>query len=425
MRIINFKFAGLILALCGLAFVASCDKDENNKDENNKSAVALPSGLTVGAITATTAELFWTSDTTEFEVRLGENGMQPSTFTSIITPNFRASSLTPNTIYTWQVRAKKGEAYSEWVAGQMFTTNTPIPAPTNLSVTNITQTGAEFSWTGNANAYELKVGSSTYATTSSSCAVNNLQGSTMYFWQVRAQGDEGYSDWAPGEVFITKFSPFEEIADVTFGDYTWRAAYVLAEQGTYTTKSGTTLPFWQIIIASINAEGDLTYPYAVLSLDGDTVVGRYSYNDVNYPEEGKNYDVKYYHESTITVQTPQGNYYVGDYWLNGNTTTTDDTPSYFEITAATSWTVPGGQTKHLKWFSGKFEGTLLDTYTYLNSNQTDFGNPVHLEIELKEVPVILPSEWASQSAGSVGPVGAPAALRAVPGAPALKSLTRN
>ena len=72
----------------------------------------------------------------------------------------------------------------------------PCDAPTDLAVTNITQTSADFSWSGTASSYEVRLGSNAAETvTTTSKSFTNLTAGTTYTAYVRAICEESNSAW--------------------------------------------------------------------------------------------------------------------------------------------------------------------------------------------------------------------------------------
>jgi hypothetical protein len=149
-----------------------------------------PSGLSVVA-SFKTAKFSWTGSEKKYEVKTGENVYEVSGTT------YLAGGFEPATTYTWSVRSIRGVDASEWVQADFTTLERPAP-PTNLAV-KVSYTSATFTWSGGDPAYELKVGSNTYAVNGNEYTVNNLEPGTQYAWDVRASAGDGiYSNWGRG-----------------------------------------------------------------------------------------------------------------------------------------------------------------------------------------------------------------------------------
>ena len=72
----------------------------------------------------------------------------------------------------------------------------PCDAPTALTVNNITQTSADFSWTGTASSYEVRLnGAATETVTTTSKSFTNLTANTTYTAEVRAMCENNNSAW--------------------------------------------------------------------------------------------------------------------------------------------------------------------------------------------------------------------------------------
>lgn len=146
----------------------------------------------VSAITSTGATLSWTAapGATSYEVRYRiKGGNTWTTISNISTTSRTLTGLTANTAYVWTVKPNCGSE----VSGPEFTTLAP-PAceASNLSVTNITKSGAKLNWSGPAGAtYIVRYKKSSVGTwttksagSSTTYTVSGLSRSTLYNWQV-------------------------------------------------------------------------------------------------------------------------------------------------------------------------------------------------------------------------------------------------
>ena len=97
----------------------------------------------------------------------------------------------------------------EEVTEQGGTEPEPCDAPTNLSVSNITQTSAEITWNGTATTYEFKLnGGEAETLTTTSKTLTGLTPNTAYTVEVRAVCEETESAWV-----TTTFTTLEETVE--------------------------------------------------------------------------------------------------------------------------------------------------------------------------------------------------------------------
>jgi hypothetical protein len=193
------KLASLFALLSGL--MASCGDPVVND------VLTAPTGLTVGTLSSTTAELSWTAvDSAEkYYVVIGD--MTPMEVTS---PSCEATGLTSETTYNWKVRAAKGDIESEWSLGSDFTTlKGVVPAPTDLNAVDITHETAKLTWEHpGADSHEVVIDNREPVTvTTLSCDVSGLTPVSVCTWKVRSSKNGVWSEWAEnkfttGEVAI-------------------------------------------------------------------------------------------------------------------------------------------------------------------------------------------------------------------------------
>jgi hypothetical protein len=255
------------------------------------------------------------------------------------------------------------------------TTSTSVAVPTNLAVTNITQNNADLSWLSAATSFELQVGGSTYAITGTSYTVVGLQPGMPYVWAVCAKTPNA-SDVAIGPGFTTTGdSPLEQGARVTFGTYTWIAAYAVA----YVYDGEETTPAIVVEAYAANSytghDGQIEYPFVTFYLDGANTEGVYMYKkwtglwvyDAEYYRKG------YFNASEwagIELKEGEAPRIMGDYWLN------IETDSYLDITAIDDGKV-----------SGMLVGSMMETAVYAKSGGKNYGVEVPLRVEFKDLPI--------------------------------------
>ena len=228
--------------------------------------------------------------------------------------------------------------------------DTPVSPPTNLSVTDITETSAKLLWSGTADSYEILLSSQhvtdvPFTSTTNSCLVTNLTENTPYSWKVRAKKGDKYSDWVTGPNFTTVQIP--DGVTVQFGNLTWTAANAGAvDYGTLFNLVALkvdqyTLPF---IDFGINKSGTTTFPL----------------------DEG--YWAEYWEKEEHLLSDDKMTY--GDWWVDEGTIT---------ITSSTGTKI-----------SGTAQLTMFNAYQYfIEENE----NPEmrELKVTFKNVNVITPS----------------------------------
>jgi hypothetical protein len=378
MEKLNLKLRVMLFALCGVAFAVSCDKDEAGVV-----APAVPAGLKATDIITTAARLSWTGNAPEFEVKVGDK------VATVAMASYDAVALTPNTAYTWSVRAKRGDAFSEWAAGSFSTAAIApehVPEPLVLKCTNITKTGATLSWIAGAGvlSYELQVAGAPCTVTGNSFTVDNLASGASYSWRIRARGAETYSEWVSGPSFTTRFAtpPPSPGAEITFGNHVWRTVYSAAtilyddkDTSLQIRLFGTDVDTWGPF-----SPANFQYPWMVLNLD-TTKAGRYSLDDYEKDDKGNPqgpaYDVEYYHAGYFDVYKAigkepesEGDFYViGDYWMEAAS-------SVVEITAIDTAKV-----------SGVVTVIMGETPVIWRSDGVDLGNAVPLTVTFEDLPL--------------------------------------
>ena len=122
-----------------------------------------PKDFTVGRVDATTIECGWTpgSDETLWEIAWGYEDFNPDDNTTWISHAYGPynpcwiSNFTPDMTYVFAVRAVCNQSqgvYSNWTCPVSFTLET-CPTPTNVTITDITTTGATVNWEDIGNTW--------------------------------------------------------------------------------------------------------------------------------------------------------------------------------------------------------------------------------------------------------------------------------
>ena len=164
-----------------------------------------PTDIAVSNVTSTTAEITWSGASDTYELRVNAGATETLTTTSKT-----ITGLNPNASYTVDVRAVCDEQTSDWVSVSFITPAAACDAPTALTASNITETTAEITWTGTAEAYEFKLNSGAAETlTTTTKSLTDLTPNTAYTVEVRAVCGEQTSDWVS-----TTFTTLEQIVIV-------------------------------------------------------------------------------------------------------------------------------------------------------------------------------------------------------------------
>ncbi len=166
-----------------------------------------PTNLTVSNITESGATISWVGTADSYEIQLNEGNAETLTAKTKTYTDLKAG-----TFYLVKVRAVCGESKSDWAISSFTTTEQEIEdcnEPTELSVSNVTETGATVSWTGTATAYEVQLNDSEVETvTTTSKTYTDLTAATLYLVKVRSVCAESKSDWV-----VTAFTTNEEIEE--------------------------------------------------------------------------------------------------------------------------------------------------------------------------------------------------------------------
>jgi hypothetical protein len=115
----------------------------------------FPTDLVVSDIEARQAVLAWTEngDATAWEVEVVGN---TTTVLNATQNPYTLTGLQPETHYTVRVRSKCSNTdFSEWSLGTSFTTSVACPAPTNLTVSDLTTTSATLGWTSYNETFDV------------------------------------------------------------------------------------------------------------------------------------------------------------------------------------------------------------------------------------------------------------------------------
>lgn len=194
-----------------------------------------PTGLTSSAVTSSGATVSWTavsgavSYTVEYKLNSASTYTVAASATTATSVNL--TGLTASSLYDWRVRTNCSSSNSAFASAQFTTTAaSACNAPTGLTSSAITTTGATVSWTAASGAVSYDVdyklaSASTWtnaatATTATSVALSGLTASTVYDWRVRtncstsssAYAQAQFTTTAPPSGCSTAFEPNETMA---------------------------------------------------------------------------------------------------------------------------------------------------------------------------------------------------------------------
>ncbi len=193
-------FARISLMMCGIAALNACS--EPPVGPIGKEKLGTPEKLRVEAVSGTTAELSWKAveGAGKYSVVFGDMEAVDVTEAS-----YSATGLTSETIYTWKVRAIKGDVASEWAMGPGFSTLQVTAAPTDLTVVAVTHHTAKVSWKhDNADFHEVMLDDEESAIfDKTECTLIKLDPQTKYTWKVRSCKNDIWSEWAESSFTTT------------------------------------------------------------------------------------------------------------------------------------------------------------------------------------------------------------------------------
>ena len=148
---------------------------------------------------------------------------------SAVTESRATVTVAPNKNYTWKVRAKKDNRYSDWTQTQVLRLNITVSAPTGLQQA-VNGTSATLTWNpvAGADGYEIDLSGTTHTATAAQY-VTGVEPGTNYTWKVRAIKKGVPSDWSEPAGFETTPSEIpapanlQEVINGTSATLTWNS----------------------------------------------------------------------------------------------------------------------------------------------------------------------------------------------------------
>jgi hypothetical protein len=190
------------------------DISNTNFTITSGSGCAAPAGLTASAVDTSSATIGWTAVSGAVSYSVDYKAASSATWISVATATTATSvsltGLTQGTTYDYRVRTNCASGSSSYSAAQFTTISTaPCSAPTGLTSSAVTSTGATVSWTAVSGALsysvDYKVNSSATwtsaatATTATSVSLSGLTSATLYDWRVRTNCSGGNSTYAAAQ----------------------------------------------------------------------------------------------------------------------------------------------------------------------------------------------------------------------------------
>ncbi len=194
---------------------------EPSNFKTTEEVIAVPTGLQATDITHISAKLTWSDASAErYEVVIGDKSA-----IEVTEPGYEVINLTPETAYTWKVRAGKYGRWSEWSEPGQFTSGI-VPAPTDLTVA-AGHANASLSWRhSGADSHELVFDNGKAITVmANNYMVTGLTPETTHTWKVRSCRAGYWSDWADGGQFSTAATPAGTEFPYLFDKYYYGSRY--------------------------------------------------------------------------------------------------------------------------------------------------------------------------------------------------------
>ena len=207
----------------------------------------VPADLAVSNITETTATVTWTGEAESYKVRYRTADTE-SEWIELETTELSAAltELTADTRYEVQVQGVYEEGkVSEWTEIVEFTTEAIKPVPADLAVSNITETTATVTWTGEAESYKVRYRKTVdeslptdevneeewmeFEIVELTTTLEKLTPDTSYEVQVQGVYNQGasFSEWSASVILTTLPEEVDAIEDLVSEDGKAKEIYTL------------------------------------------------------------------------------------------------------------------------------------------------------------------------------------------------------
>ena len=303
-----FKLFGMALLISSVMVFSACGDDKESADK--------PTGLNVKTVGAD-ATFSWSGNGDSYELQI--SGLE---VIKVAGKSYTVEQMA-NGEYTWKVRAKKGDSFSDWVSGNNFIVSSELLAPYNLAIVRPLASVADFSWSGNGDSYEIeltikKKGDDSYHHEISILDVKGnhyrfenaeIVGNLYkYYWAVRAKKGSEYSEWVSFENEFYMSDPMPENAKMTvnFGGKIWTAVNIIGEIFKTSAIGDETIFDAFYILGEEVSDGyatvDFKFPISLMTVGETYSLDEFALFSVNY------FEATYYD----TIQTVPG--FFGD-WI--------------------------------------------------------------------------------------------------------------
>lgn len=247
------------------------DISNTNFTITSGSSCTSPSGLVANSVTTTSATVSWTAVSGASSYAVDYKLNSSSTWTSVATAttatSVNISGLTQATTYDYRVRTNCTSGSSAYSTAQFTTTGSvTCNAPTGLTASAITSSGATLSWSAvsGASTYEVnykQASSTTWLNVAAGLPtptvnIGTLSANTLYDWRVRATCSGGSGNWTAAQFTTLPTSCASTLDNSTNG----------------TISGAATIPFNTNVTGLISPSGDIDNYKFVITTGGTITI---------------------------------------------------------------------------------------------------------------------------------------------------------
>ncbi len=214
-----YAFSVVAKDAAGNESVASNVANVTTLDPPDIQAPTAPTNLVASNTTQTTTDLSWDASNDNIGVTGYDVYQGAALITSVSGLTYHVTGLSPNTSYSFSVRAKdaagniSGDSNIVNVTTDVFVDSTPPSTPANLGASNTTQTATDLNWTASTDnvgvsSYDVYQGVTLIANVAiSNYQVTGLTASTSYSFSVVARDAAGNESAASNAANVTTLDP--------------------------------------------------------------------------------------------------------------------------------------------------------------------------------------------------------------------------